>query len=141
MLMSANKKPLCPSIPYLTWCLQMNLLCRKKARKSGPQMMQRLSLQLVSRPQIKAILCKNNTRTSLITLEIQDPSLHQVFFFLKENVFVIMIDIGLKRTEETKKPFIFGSLSTCIPVTNTLKNFTNSYRCITLEKKRVLNYR
>lgn len=140
MLMSANKKLLYPSILYLTRCLQMNLLCRKKARKSGPQMMQRLSLQLVSIPQIKAILCKNNMRTSLITLEIQDPSFHQ-YFFLKENVFVIMIDIGLKRTEETKKPFIFGSLSTCIPVTNTLKNFTNSYRCITLEKKRVLNYR
>lgn len=52
-----------------------------------------------------------------------------------------MIDIGLKRTEETKKPFIFGSLSTGIPVTNTLKNFTNSYQYITLEKKRVFKYR
>lgn len=39
MLMSAIK-PLCPSILYLTRCLQMNLLCRRKVRKSGPEMKQ-----------------------------------------------------------------------------------------------------
>lgn len=128
MLMSANQKPLWLSILYLTWCLQMSLLCRRKVRKSGPQMKQRPSLQLVSRSQIKAILCKNKRRTSLITLEIQEPSFHQVFF-QKENVFVTMIDTGLKRTEKTKKNlFIFGSLITCILVTNTLENFTNSYQ-------------